>query len=213
MHLSVRLLIIILGAASLGWLAWLHVRREERHPVTIGVIAVAVAILGFFEFRAQGAERRYGAAVSAIAKRDVSVRCQGTFGHLVDIGQELGTVQFDAEGEPADKTDIKRDACQWLKEWEKSGYRTTRNAAIAVHVLAHEAFHLRGWIDEAVTECYGMQHIEEMARNLGASSAKGRGLAKIYWEFIYPDMPDAYRTPDCADGARLDRNKDSDIWP
>jgi hypothetical protein len=26
-------------------------------------------------------------------------------------------------------------------------------------------------------------------------------------------MPDPYTTPDCADGARLDLHKDSDIWP
>jgi hypothetical protein len=212
MHLSVRLLIIVLAAVALAWLVWLQARREERHPTLIGFLAVAVAVLGFFEYRAQAAEARYGAIASELAKREVGVRCQGLFGHLVDIGQELGTVQFDAEGDPADKTDLKRDACTWLREFEKD-QKINQRSAMAVHVVAHEAFHLRGWTDEAVTECYGVQHTAFVARRLGASADKAQALARIYWEFVYPDLPDEYRTDDCGNGKRLDLNKDSDIWP
>ena len=204
---------MLLGAIGVARLVWKQFHDLEQRPKTIAVAAIALLAVGFLEFRAQAAEGRYGAAVSAVAKRDVSVRCQGVFGHLIDIGQELGTVQFDAEGDPAGKTDIKRDACNWLKQYEKGDKHVNFNSALAVHVLAHEAIHLRGWTDESVAECYGMQHTAQIARALGAPARKAQLLARLYWEQVYPEMPDEYRTPDCADGARLDLHKDSDIWP
>ena len=213
MHYSVRLLLVILGLVVVGWLVWKHVKHFERRPKTIAVAVLAVLAVGVLEYRAQAAERRYGKLVSEVAHRHVSVRCQGMFGHLVDIGQELGTVQFDADGDPADKTDIKRDACNWLKEYEKGDKKVRFNSAVAVHVLAHEAIHLRGWTDEAVAECYGMQYTAQVARGLGASPSQAQHLAEFYWRVVYPDMPDPYTTPDCVDGGRLDLHKDSDVWP
>lgn len=213
MHYSLRLLVVVLGAVGVGALVWKHVRNGQRRPKTIAVAAAAVLLVGALEYRAQSAEARFGAAVSAVAKRDVGVRCQGMFGTLLDIGQELGTVRFDAEGEPADRTDIKRDACRWLKEYERGDKKVTMNAALGVHTLAHEAIHLRGWTDESVAECYGVQYTAEVARHLGATAAQAQALAEFYWNNVYPNMPSDYRTPDCANGARLDLHKDSDIWP
>jgi hypothetical protein len=213
MHYSVRLLVVVLGAILVGSMAWKYHRHRDRGLVPIVIGALVVVALGFLEYRAQAAEGRFGAAVSAVAHRDVGVRCQGMFGKLVDIGQELGTVRFDADGDPADHTDIKRDACNWLKDYETGDKRVTREAALGVHVLAHEAIHLRGWTDETVAECYGMQHTADVAVSLGASRAQGQKLAEFYWRAIYPHMPDDYRTPDCANGARLDLHKDSDVWP
>jgi hypothetical protein len=213
MHFSIRLLVVVLGAIGVGWLLWKQHHHLERRPRTIAVAALAVLAVGFLEFRAQSAEARYGKAVSAVAKRDVAVRCQGVFGHLIDIGNELGTVWFNAEGDPADKTDIKRDACKWLKDYERGNKSVNINSAMAVHVLAHEAIHLRGWTDESVAECYGMQHTAQVARALGAPANKAQSLAELYWQFVYPDMPDEYRTPDCVNGGRLDLHKDSDVWP
>lgn len=213
MHYSLRLLVVVVGAISVGWLAWRHVKHLERRPKTLAVAALAVLAVGVLEYRAQAVERRYGKLVSEVAHRDVSVRCQGMFGHLIDIGQELGTVQFDAEGDPADRTDIKRDACKWLKEYEEGDKQVTLNGALAVHVLAHEAIHLRGWTNESVAECYGMQHTAQVARGLGASARQAQALAEFYWRVVYPDMPDAYRTTECVDGGRLDLHKDSDVWP
>jgi hypothetical protein len=213
MHFSVRLLVVILGVVGVGAMLWKQHRDLERRPSAIAFVALLVLVTGFMEYRAQSAEARYGKAVSAVANREVAVRCQGQFGHLIDIGNELGTVQFNAEGDPADKTDIKRDACNWLRDFEKNPRVINRNAAVAVHVLAHEAIHLRGWTDEALAECYGIQYTAQVARALGAPAAKAQLLAKLYYELVYPEMPDEYRTADCVNGGRLDLHKDSDVWP
>lgn len=213
MHLSLRLILVVLGAAVLAWLAYLQYRGEERRPVVIGVLAALVAGGGLLEYRAQSAEMRLASAVSVLAHRDVGVRCQGILGNMVDIGPELGTVAFDAEGEPAKITRIKREACGWAKAYAAGSRRITQNNAVAVHVLAHEAMHLRGIPDEAVAECYSMQLAPVLAERLGATRMQAQQLAEFYWEAIYPDMPGDYTTSDCVDGGRLDLNKTSSVWP
>ena len=213
MHFSLRLLVVILGAIAVGSMLWKQHKHGEWRPKTIGAAAALLVIVGFLEYRAQTAEAAFGDAVSEVANRKVAVRCQGMFGNLVDIGQELGTVQFNAEGDPANKTDIKRDACNWLKDYAGGNHRVSMNAALGVHTLAHEAIHLRGWADEALAECYGVQHTAAVARSLGASSFEAQQLAEFYWDSVYPNMPSEYQTTDCANGARLDLHKDSDVWP
>ena len=51
-------------------------------------------------------EHRLGRVASEIAGRPVSVHCPGLLKRLVDISPNAGTVYFDAEGEPADFTDL-----------------------------------------------------------------------------------------------------------
>ncbi len=216
MHFSLRLLMTLLGLAVMGWMAYVTwYRQEQDRRTTFFVLAVLVVPMGFLEYRAQANERELGHAASLVAKRDVGVRCQGLLGNLVDIGSELGTVQFDAEGEPANVTHIKRDACKWARDYASGNHRVTLNHAVGVHVIAHEAIHLRGWTNEALTECYGMQHDAVVARALGASQTQAQRLADFYWRMVYPDMPDEYRMSeaDCSNGGKYDLHKNSDIWP
>jgi len=84
---------------------------------------------------------------------------------------------------------------------------------LAVHVLAHEAMHLRGIPDEAIAECYAMQHAPTLARELGASPMQAQQLAEFYWDTIYPGMPGEYTSSECVNGGRLDLNRESDVWP
>lgn len=214
MHLSLRLILTVLTLGVMAWMGYLTFYREEESKRTLfWVLAVIGLPLAFLEYQAQAAERTLSHAASVVAKRDVGVRCQGLLGNLVDIGQELGTVQFDAEGEPADVTHIKRDACKWARDYANGNRTVTLNHALGVHVISHEAIHLRGWTNEALTECYGMQHDAETAQALGATKDQAKRLAEFYWRMVYPDMPDEYRSADCANGAKWDLHKDSDEWP
>lgn len=213
-HLSVRLLLWLLGVAVLGWIAHEHFWGLDRRTGPLVALSALLLVVGTLEYRAQAAERTFGEAVTEVAKRPVSVRCQGMLGHLVDIGQELGSVMFSAEGDPADVTNIKRDACNWAKEYARGDRRVTKEHAMAIEVLAHEAIHLRGWTDEAVTECYGMQNMVEIAVELGATQDQGQRLAEFYSRMLYPLMPDEYRNEaDCRDEGRWDIHKGDPVWP
>lgn len=213
MHLSLRLLLLMLAAGAFGAFLVLQFRRDERHPVVMAALAFLLVAGGMAEYRAQRAEALFGKAASRIAQRDVSVRCQGLIGNMVDIGTELGSVWFDGDGVPADKTDIKRKACNWAKQYAGGERRVTMANALGVHVIAHEAIHLRGEMSESVTECYAMQYAAQVAQDLGATPMQAQQLVEFYWDTVYPTMPDEYRTPDCVNGGRLDLRPHTDIWP
>ena len=84
---------------------------------------------------------------------------------------------------------------------------------IAVDVLTHESFHLRGIIDEAETECRSLQAMAWTAQRLGATPEQGRAMASAQYTGMYPLMPDAYRTGACADGGALDQRPDDPRFP
>jgi hypothetical protein len=139
----------------------------------------------------------------------VKVHCQGETGALLDIGPELGTVQFDAEGHPADHTDLKHQVCGWLA---KLPHGSVANAATAVEVLTHESYHLAGYSDEATAECYALQTMPFVAQQFGATPQQTRTW--VAYSFArYPSLPEEYVSPDCVPGGRLDLHSSASIWP
>jgi hypothetical protein len=92
--------------------------------------------------------------------------------------------------------------------------------AFAVTTLMHEAGHLNESGDffgagqnEPLAECWGMQHIRQAARLLGAARAYADDLATRYWAEVYPTRAAGYRTKKCRDGGAYDVRKESAIWP
>ena len=85
--------------------------------------------------------------------------------------------------------------------------------ALAVLALAHEAMHVAWVDDEAEATCYALQDAGDTAVRLGLSRQEGRRLAHIAWTNVYEDLPDDYRSVECADGRSLDVNPDSSEWP
>ena len=84
---------------------------------------------------------------------------------------------------------------------------------MAVDVITHEAFHLRGIQDEARTECSSLQTMAATAQALGATPAQGAALARGQLAEAYPLMPDQYRSAECADGGELDLRPDDPTLP
>lgn len=85
--------------------------------------------------------------------------------------------------------------------------------------LAHEAVHLSGVLNEAITECYALQRTAETALRLGASKEFALEIAAdMLGEY---DMPSTisgrkamgYWTEDCRNGGPLDLNPQSSEWP
>jgi hypothetical protein len=92
--------------------------------------------------------------------------------------------------------------------------------AFAVTTLMHEAGHLNESGDffgagqnEPLAECWGLQHIRQAARRLGASKTYADELAERYWTEVYPTRPAGYRTTKCRDGGAYDVRTESSVWP
>ncbi len=174
------------------------------------VLALVCAIPGA---QRRSEERRLASVATRLVGHRVHVHCQSTAGALVDAGAELGFVRYDAAGVPEPRTTLKREPCGDLKRYVASDKRRPSLAqVVAVHVLSHEAMHLRGETDEAVAECQAVQRDALTARMLGATERQAAGLARVYWQIVYPDLPDGYRTGDCHRGGSLDESLPTAPW-
>jgi hypothetical protein len=97
--------------------------------------------------------------------------------------------------------------------WPRS--RSERlDLAWSLAVLAHEAQHIAGAVDEAETECRGQQRVADVAVALGAPVAQARDLAALGWEVLYPQLDPNYVTEQCVDGGPYDlRPGQAGRWP
>jgi hypothetical protein len=165
---------------------------------------------------------RLARIASEIAGRPVGVHCPNFLGGLVDVHGEAGRVQFDEQGRPANHTDLSPDTCDALRHFERvdfscldrhtCGY-SQFNAGWAAHTLAHEAFHLRGFQDEGVTECYAMQNTAFVAEELGLSEGLARQLQQWIYNKGFHNEPQDYQSPLCYPRGPLDLTPQSPEWP
>jgi hypothetical protein len=188
--------------------------RPRRFPVyAVSVLAVLAVVAVVPVIRHDRLERRLSAVASQLVGHPVHVHCQTAGEEFVDAGAELGYVRWDARGVPEPKTLIKREPCGELRRYLSDHGRNPRvEELIAVHVLTHEAMHMRGLTNEAEAECAAMQRDARTARLLGADERAARSLARRYYGVMYTRMPDDYRTPTCSPGGELDEGLADPPW-
>src|ERR1035437_10175678 len=86
--------------------------------LALGVIVVGILGAAFvYHERRSALDHQLGSVASQLADRHVRVQCQGLTGELLDVTAETGTVQFDANGDPADVTNLKRPICNALRRF------------------------------------------------------------------------------------------------
>jgi hypothetical protein len=187
------------------------------------LIVGALAALGFARREDRLREQDQLAAIASdLAGRTVGVRCPSFFSSLVDTHGEAGRVRFDASGRPADHTDLSPQTCKSLRhldrvdfsciELDTCGYAEFK-AAWAAHTLAHEAFHLRGFVDEGITECYAFQNTAYVAARLGVRRHRAQQLQAWLYRDGYPNEPADYRSAKCYEGGPLDLRPQLTTFP
>lgn len=187
------------------------------------IVAAALTAVGFARHEDRLREQDQLATIASdLAGRHVGVRCPSFLSSLVGTRGEAGRVQFDESGRPADRTDLSPQTCKALRHLDHvdftciargdCGYKEFK-AGWAAHTLAHEAFHLRGFQDEGVTECYALQNTAFVAEQLGVPTQEARNLQA--WLFVkgYPNEPEEYRSTQCYDGGPLDLRPQAPQFP
>jgi hypothetical protein len=183
-------------------------------PVWVKVVVAVVLVGGPGWWLAErhdrmGNEARLSDVASAIAGREVHVRCPGVAGRVLSWDTVEGSVRFDAEGRPADEARLRVFACgelDALAEGRRAaalgcaerGEPCGDDLALAIDVLAHESWHLAGVADETETECRAVRTLGWAAERLGATPAQGRALAARYLATGYPRLPARYRSGACG---------------
>lgn len=199
------LLVVLIGR-------WVVTRRPMR--ISVALVGALVLSLGYLEWDFQASQSLVSNATRAISPSSAGVECQRFGAAWTYTGAELGHVMFDENGVADTTAFISYDTCNHLVSYLRSNRNNpTRDQVIAVHVVSHEANHLLGEFDEAVTDCRAMQNDAMTARRLGATPAQARKLALAYWISVYPDMPDAYRSTKCREGGPLDKTPLDGVWP
>jgi hypothetical protein len=177
---------------------------------------MAVPVLGIVALHHQqhANEHRLARVARAIAARPVDVHCPGMLQKLVDVSPNDGSVYFGADGEPGDYTELSDGTCETLNHFHGSfDEKNALKIAAALHVLAHESFHLAGIRNEAEADCYGLQRTAFVAEQLGATPADARLLAEIARAERAQTAAPEYRSSDCYDGGPLDLDPGSSVWP
>ena len=195
------------------------------------VLAAVVLLVGGVGFamheRKAALEGRLATVATELGSRHVHVHCQSFGGSLVDVSNEAGFVEFDASGVPKDYTVLKRPICHALqrfpREWRTPAFgcvytlgdcpQKVFEDVLAVHTLAHETWHLHGYIQEARTECNALQTTAEAAILFGADTRTAQAIAIYVWRKIYPYEPDDYRLADCVNGGPYDLRPADPVWP
>jgi hypothetical protein len=196
--------------------------------LVVATLVLAVGGVGFaMHERKAAVEAHLGEVATDLGRRHVHVRCQSFGGALIDVSNEAGYVEFDASGVPKDYTVLKRPICRALqrfpREWRTPAFgcvdtlsgcpREIFDDVIAVHTLAHETWHLHGYIQEARTECNALQTTAQAAILFGADQRTAQAIAVYIWKKVYPYEPDDYRLADCVNGGPYDLRPADLVWP
>lgn len=193
------------------------------------VAIAAVAALGFYvvPYRdKQQDEERLAKIAGVIAGRDVGIACPGTLATLTEVSAHDGSVAFTPDGRPTDEAELSSRTCSRLRAFlsgEIAGLdclasgatcsKAVEDAAVAVNVLSHEAWHLAGERNESVAQCYALQSNEETAFRLGATPAEARAIADLIVRRVQPVLPPEYKTTECRDDGPLDLEPARTGWP
>lgn len=186
------------------------------------VVVGALSALGFARHEQRIREQDQLASIASdLAGRKVAVRCPSFLAGLVDVHGEAGRVQFDDSGSPVDHTDLSPETCKALRHLDHVDFGCLErgdcglsqfSAGWAAHTLAHEAFHLRGFQDEGVTECYALQNTAYVAERLGVPTRQAEVIQAWLYNRGYPNEPADYQSS-CHDGGPLDLRPQQSRFP
>jgi hypothetical protein len=190
-----------------------HVRSRLRGLVAGLALIAALALLFWVVESRTGwngldagtrgeATARFSSEASRVAAKPVTIRCD-------ESGDYVGAIQH-ADGVAAvggELAYLTPERCLDLYRLAFKREVRFNQTGLAVAVLAHEAWHLRGVADEGITECYAVQSGVELGQRLGLSrdTAQRMMRAQLVENALRSQASPAYRIPpDCRNGGRLD---------
>ena len=196
---------------------------------TVRLLALVIAFLAFQAYwfvRETPTEARLGEIAAKVAGREAPVRCPSIWKRLLDISVNAGAAHVPPEGERF--AELKHEYCETFDGLLDDGFpedvdclrhatsacdERVHDVVLAVHLLSHEAQHLRGVLDEAAADCYAFQTDALVAEELGATPEQARLVAAHLAATIPAITPDRYHSDQCFPGGALDLHPETPSWP
>lgn len=190
------------------------------------VLLLPVLVFSGWQFqRREQNENRLALVASEIALRNVGVSCPGFWTRLVEVTPNAGWVNFDERGRPSDETSLSAATCRSLERvWRGKERafgcllaggcnRETLAAVSGVVTLAHESWHLRGLVNEALTQCYAVQTASAVARALDVPAVEAELIASRVALDDARASRGEYHSPACRPGGEYDLRPETPDWP
>jgi hypothetical protein len=167
---------------------------------------------------------RYARAANTLTSRTIEIRCWNAddwerVQREAAAFEDLTSVDVDGYASfGTGRVNLGPNVCDALDDLAYRDKRSDKpdeldRLAYGVFVLAHESDHVAGVDDEAVATCDGLQNVQRVARLLGADAVYARRLALAYWNDLYVQEPEEYRTLSCGPERPLDRSPGDGVWP
>jgi hypothetical protein len=108
--------------------------------------------------------------------------------------------------------------CDRLSAYLRHPQRADPEELASLNLLTHESMHVRGEMNEAVTECQAVQRNARAARLMGVADDVARRNARDYYDTVYQwrsevgGLAGSYYSRDCAPGKALDERLEDSTW-
>lgn len=191
------IIVAILAVVLLYFLLWdTLVKKNQFNWFMIPLVSLLFLPLGIMEFRWSLMEAKLGTVVSEISgKKSGTVHCQRLSEAFFDTKVSVaGHVSSDNPNTAI----VNYEQCQQIFSWMEHGKKAPNEEQLkAIHVFTHEAVHVSGEFNEAVTECTAINRDHLTVKALGGSEDDGHKMASEYYETVWPKMPKEYILAGC----------------
>jgi hypothetical protein len=116
------------------------------------------------------------------------------------------------------KIGIQHPWCSRLMSYLRHPGRASEDELWSLGMFTHESMHVRGELNEAITECEAVQRNYRAAKLLGVPDDIARRNAVDYYNVLYKrrgttgGMQSAYYSDQCAPGKAMDERLSDSTW-
>lgn len=207
--------VVTLVALLLAWILFKPIwDGSDLKKGTAILLGVVLLVTGSLEARWLYGQSKGSEIIAAVSdNEDGYLECQRLSKTLLDVrnGARAGEVSWDRPERALLRYQDCRNLISWLAD--PRDRELTAEVGFAIHVLAHEAIHVSGERNEAVTECTAMQKAPEAMALLGVDEGEMKNYMSFYYANIYPNQQKAYVSEDCVDGGAMDLHPELPGFP
>jgi len=195
--------------------AYERAARPSIHKPYVFVLAVLALACAWPPFQIWRFERMLSAKATELADaRRANVHCNTVFDTFFDSAYLAAGHANPENGEIV----FQYPWCQTLMDYLAHPGRASEAEIASLNLFTHESMHVRGELNEAITECQAVQRNYRAARLLGVTDIPARNSALSYYQRTYMDkgriggMQAAYFSNECAPGRALDERLVDSTW-
>jgi hypothetical protein len=113
---------------------------------------------------------------------------------------------------------IQKPWCGTLMSYLRHPSRASDQELASLDMFTHESMHVRGELNEAITECEAVQRNYRAAKLLGVADGTAKRNALEYYNGVYQQRGEigglqaAYYSKECAPGKAMDEHLEDSTW-